>query len=140
MAPTFKLEIVTPERVFLSEDAEMVVVKTPQGEMGVLAGHIPLVVAIDVGPIRVKKANGEEIEAVLNEGFMEVKQTKTIIFTDTAEWPSEIDANRAEAARKRAEERLAMKQSEVEYVRSQAALSRAMARLKVKGRNDMHLK
>lgn len=140
MAPTFKLEIVTPERVFLSEDVEMVVVKTPQGEMGVLAGHIPLVVAIAVGPIKIKKANGEELEAVLTEGFMEVKQEKTIIFTDTAEWPSEIDANRAEAARQRAEERLTMKQSEVEYVRNQAALARAMARLKVKGKNSIHLK
>ena len=135
MAPTFKLEIVTPERVFLSETAEMVIVKTPQGELGVLAGHIPLVVAIDIGPIKIRKAGGEELEAVLTEGFMEVKQDKTIIFTDTAEWPHEIDANRAEAARKRAEERLAMKQSEVEYVRSQTALTRAMARLKVKDHN-----
>lgn len=139
-SPTFKLEIVTPERVFLSETVEMVVVKTPQGELGVLAGHIPLVVAIAVGPVKVKKSDGEELTAVLTEGFMEVRQDKTIIFTDTAEWPHEIDANRAEAARKRAEERLAMKQSEVEYIRSQAALSRAMARLKVKGRDSSKLK
>lgn len=133
MAPTFKLEIVTPERVFFSEDVEMVVVKTPQGEIGILAGHIPLVVAVAVGNGRIKKENGEWVEAVLTEGFMEVKQDKTIIFTDTAEWPYEIDANRAEAARKRAEERLAIKQSEIEYVRSQAALTRAMTRLKAKG-------
>lgn len=134
MAPTFKLEIVTPERVFFSEDVEMLVVKTPQGEMGVLAGHIPLVAAVAVGSCRIKRTNGEWAEAVLTEGFLEVKQAKTIVFTDTAEWPQEIDSHRAEAARKRAEERLAMKQSEQEYVRSHAALARAMARLKVKGR------
>jgi F-type H+-transporting ATPase subunit epsilon len=134
VAPTFKLEIVTPERVFLSDDVEMLVVKTPQGEMGVLAGHIPLVAAVAVGTCRITKKTGEVVDAVLTEGFMEIKQEKTIVFTDTAEWPEEIDANRAEAARKRAEERLAMKQSEVEYVRTQAALARAMARLKVKGR------
>jgi len=134
VAPTFKLEIVTPERGFFSDDVEMLVVKTPQGEMGVLAGHIPLVAAIAVGSCRIKKKTGEMVEAVLTEGFLEIKQEKTIVFTDTAEWPDEIDANRAEAARKRAEERLAMKQSEVEYVRSQAALTRAMARLKIKGR------
>lgn len=134
MAPTFRLEIVTPERVFLSDDVEMLVVKTPQGELGVLAGHVPLVAAVAVGACRITKKTGEVVEAVLTEGFMEIKQEKTIVFTDTAEWPEEIDANRAEEARKRAEERLAMKQSEVEYVRSQAALARAMARLKVKGR------
>lgn len=132
MTPTFKLEIVTPERVFLSEDVEMVVLKTPQGEIGILAGHIPLVVAVAVGTCKIKKAGGEWVNAVLTEGFMEVKQDKTIIFTDTAERPEEIDANRAEAARKRAEERLALKKSEEEYIRSQAALSRAMARLKAK--------
>lgn len=136
MTPTFKLEIVTPEKVFLSEDVEMLVIKTPQGEMGVLAGHIPLVAAVAVGLCRIKKQNGEWVEAVLTEGFMEIKQEKTAVFTDTAEWPEEIDANRAESARKRAEERLAMKQSEVEYVRSQAALARAMVRLKIKGHHN----
>lgn len=134
MAPTFKLEIVTPERVFFSENVEMVVVKTPQGEMGILAGHIPLVTVVAVGTSRIKKEDGEWVDAVLTEGFLEVKQEKTIIFTDTAEWPDEIDANRADAARIRAEERLMIKQSDVEYYRSQAALSRAMTRLKAKGR------
>lgn len=135
MTPTFKLEIITPERVFLSEEVEMLVVKTPQGEMGILAGHIPLVVAVSVGPCRIKKSDGEWVEAVLTEGFLEVKQEKTMVFADTAEWPYEIDINRAEAAKRRAEERLAMKQSEEEYVRSQAALSRAMERLKVRNRH-----
>jgi F-type H+-transporting ATPase subunit epsilon len=134
VARTFKLEILTPERVFFSENVEMVVVQTPQGKMGILAGHIPLVAAIGVGTGRIKKENGEFVEAVITEGFMEVKPEKVIIISDTAEWPDEIDANRAEEARKRAEERLAMKLSEVEYIRSQAALARAMARLKVKGR------
>jgi len=132
MAPTFLLEIVTPERVFFSEQVEMLVLKTPHGELGVLAGHMPLVSAVDVGTTRIKKPNGEWVEAVLTEGFMEITQVKTVIFTDTAEWPNEIDENRAILARQRAEERLAQKNSQIEYVRSQAALARAMARLKVK--------
>jgi F-type H+-transporting ATPase subunit epsilon len=131
VALTFKLEIMTPERVFYSDNVEMVIVATPQGELGILAGHMPLVAAIAVGSGRIKKENGEWVEAILTEGFMEVKQDRVVIIADTAEWPHEIDANRAEAARKRAEERLAIKRSEEEYARSQAALARAMARLKV---------
>ncbi|NLD49561.1 MAG: F0F1 ATP synthase subunit epsilon, partial [Clostridiaceae bacterium] len=72
------------------------------------------------------------IEAVLSEGFMEVKQDTAIILVDTAEWPDEIDINRAKAAKERAAERLMRRMNKEEYVQSKAALARAMARLKVK--------
>jgi F-type H+-transporting ATPase subunit epsilon len=98
--------------------------------MGVLEGHVPMVVAVDIGPVKIKK-NGEWQEAVLTEGFMEVQPDKTIILTDTAEWPNEIDINRAKSAKQRAEERLQRQISQVEYMRSKAALSRALARLKI---------
>ncbi len=130
MASNFYLEIVTPERKFFSDEVEMVILRTPEGEMGILEGHVPMVVAVDIGPVKIKK-NGEWQEAVLTEGFMEVKQNKTIILTDTAEWPSEIDVNRAKAAKQRAEERLQRQISQIEYSRSKAALSRALARLRV---------
>lgn len=130
MASTFSLEIATPERKFYMETVEMVVVQTPQGEMGVLPGHEPLLVAIQIGAIKIKK-NGEWLEAFLNSGFMEVNPDKTVILCDTAEWPSEIDANRAKAAKERAEERLQRQLSKIEYIRSQTAMARAMARLKV---------
>jgi F-type H+-transporting ATPase subunit epsilon len=133
VASTFKLEILTPERVFFSEDVEMIVLRTPHGDMGILAGHMSVVTAVAVGVCRIKKENAEFVEAVLTEGFMEVDQEKVIIIADSAEWPHEIDTNRAEAARQRAEERLAIKKSEEEYARSQAALARAMARLKATG-------
>lgn len=130
MASTFNLEIVTPERKFFSGQVEMVILKTPEGEMGILQGHVPMVVAVAIGPLKIKK-DGEWLEAVLTEGFMEVKQDKTVILTDTAEWPNEIDVNRAKAAKERAEERLQRQISQLEYYRSQAALARALARLKV---------
>lgn len=130
MSSTFLLEIVTPERKFFSGEVEMVILKTPQGEMGILKDHIPMVVSVAVGPIRIKKEN-EWVEAVLNEGFLEVKQNKTIILADTAEWPEEIDINRAKEAKQRAEERLQRQLSQVEYIRSKASLSRALARLRV---------
>ncbi len=130
MASTFKLEIATPNRRFFSDEVEMVVLKTPEGEMGILKDHVPMVVAIDIGPIRILK-NGEWLEAFLSEGFMEITKENTVILCDTAEWPNEIDINRAKAAKERAEERLQRQISQIEYVRSRTALARAMARLKV---------
>ena len=131
MASTFYVEIVTPERSFFSGDVEMIVLNTPEGEMGVLYGHIPMVVAVAVGPMKILQ-KGEWVNAFLSEGFMEVKQDKTIILADTAEWPHEIDENRAKAAKLRAQERLCSHLSHKEYIQSQAALSRALERLKVK--------
>jgi len=130
MANTFYLEIVTPERKFFSGDVEMLILETSDGEIGVLKNHTPMVVSVAIGPMRIKQ-NGEWLQAILTEGFMQIKQDKTIILTDTAEWPDEVDINRAKAAKQRAEERLQSQISQVEYTRSQAALARAVERLKI---------
>jgi F-type H+-transporting ATPase subunit epsilon len=130
MADTLFLEIVTPEKKFYSDDVETLILNTPEGEIGVLSKHMPMVVAVSIGPIRIKK-DGKWLDAVLSEGFMEIVDDKVIIFVDTAEWPEEIDANRAKAAAERAQERLQRQLTNLEMVRSQAALQRAMARLKV---------
>lgn len=130
MADTFFLEIVTPGRKFFSGEVEMLILKTPDGEIGILKNHMPMVVAVAIGPIRILK-DGEWLEAVLSEGFMEVRQEKTILLADTAEWPNEIDINRAKAAEERARERLQSQLSRMEYMRSQSALQRALSRLKI---------
>jgi F-type H+-transporting ATPase subunit epsilon len=130
MANTFALEVLTPDRSFFTGDVEMIIIETPDGQMGVLRNHVPMVAAVAIGPMRILK-DGQWLEAALSEGFMEVKQDKTIILCDTAEWPNEIDANRAKAAEERARERLQNQLSNVEYMRSQAALQRALSRLKV---------
>lgn len=130
MASTFVLEIVSPEKKFFSGEVEMVVLKTLEGEIGILKGHAPMVIAVAIGSMRIKK-DGEWLEAVLSDGFMEIKQDKTVILVDSAEWPNEIDVNRANAAKVRAEERLQRQLSQIESIRSQAALSRALARLKI---------
>jgi F-type H+-transporting ATPase subunit epsilon len=128
--PTFFLEVLTPERKFYSAEAEEVIFRTVDGEMGVLAKHAPTVVAVDIGPIKIK-AEGKWIEALVTEGFAEIMPNKVVILTDTAEYPEEIDLNRAKAAKERAEEKLQRHLSQVEYARSKAALARAMARLKI---------
>ncbi len=127
---TFFLEVLTPERKFFSGEAEGVVFKSVDGEMGVLAQHAPTVVAVDVGPLKIN-AQGEWKEALVTEGFAKIMPDKVVILTDTAEYPEEIDINRAKAAKDRAQERLQKQLSQIEYVRSKAALARAMARLKI---------
>ncbi len=94
-----------------------------------LAKHAPTVVAVSVGPLKIN-ADGKWIEAVVTDGFAEIMPDKVILLTDTAEYPEEIDINRAKAAKQRAEERLQRQLSNIEYTRSKAALARAMARLK----------
>lgn len=130
MASTFKLDIMTPYRKFFEDEVEMVVVKTIDGEVGVMKGHMPMVLAVDTGNIKILH-NGEWKEAVLTEGFMEITQSEVVILVDTAEWPHEIDVERARAAKERAEERLSSQLAKVEYIRSRAAMARALARLKV---------
>lgn len=130
MAATFRLQVLTPSRKFFDEDVEMVVVKTTDGEIGVMKGHAPLVVAIATGPMRIQ-VGGEWKEAALTEGFMEITQEKAVMLVDTAEWPDEIDVERAKAAKERAQERLTRQISRQEHARSQAAMARALARLKV---------
>ncbi|NCB53026.1 MAG: F0F1 ATP synthase subunit epsilon [Clostridia bacterium] len=134
MTGKFFLEIVIPDRKFFSDDVEMLIIDTPDGEMGVMRNHMPLVTAVSIGTVRILQKNGEWCEAFISEGFMEVRQNKAIIVADTAEWPDEIDINRAMAAEERARERLQRHLSHMDYTRTQAALQRSLSRLKVKGK------
>lgn len=132
---TFHLEIVVPDRAFYSDDVQELVVKTPDGEIGILKGHIPMVVAVSIGPVKIKK-DDEWTYAFISEGFMEVTAHKTIVLADSAEWPEEIDVERAKAAEERARERLRTQLDHLEYARAQAALQRAISRLKVSGKSN----
>ncbi len=130
MASTFRLQIVTPDRMFYEDEVESVVVTTTHGQMGVLARHIPIVTPLDVGKIRIKKG-GQFKEAATSGGFIQVEHEYTRIITDSAEWPEEIDVERAEAAKKRAEERIKSGKSHIDIIRAEAALQRAIVRLRV---------
>ena len=128
-----RLRIATPERVFFDGDAESVVLTSTEGELGVLAGHAPTVVALSAAPIKFRQ--GEVwLEAALSGGFAEIDGDRTLVFADTAEWPEEIEVNRALEAKRRAEERIRARRSEAEYIQSMIALQRALARLRVSER------
>lgn len=130
---TLLLEIVTPERKVYAQEAEMVIVKGAAGELGILPNHIPLVTPLNIAPVRVKRGGSEDRIAV-HGGFMEVRKDKVVILAEAAELPEEIDVERAQAAKARAEKRLADKQEGIDLLRAQLALNRAINRLTVAGK------
>ncbi len=128
---TLRLNIVTPERRVYSEDVDMVIAPGTEGQLGILPHHAPLLTALTSGELRVKRGDEEEIFAI-SGGFMEVQHDWVTILANTAERAEEIDLERAEAARRRAEEHLrARTQSDVDFTRAEAALRRAVTRIKV---------
>ncbi|MEF3305119.1 F0F1 ATP synthase subunit epsilon [Paenibacillus sp. GYB003] len=125
---TFLLEVVTPERKVYAQDVNMIVVKGVAGELGILPNHIPLVTPLKIAPVTIKKGNATEYIAV-NGGFMEVRKDKVVILAESAEFPGDIDVERARAAKERAEKRLSAKRDEVDFRRAELALQRAMNRI-----------
>ncbi len=126
----FRLEIVTAERVVLSEEVDQVNVPGAAGRMGVLARHEPLLTSLVPGELSIIK-NGERIPFAVSGGFMEVLPDRVTILADTAERADEIDEARAEAARRRAEELLRERRNEQEMLIAESQLRRAMVRLAV---------
>ncbi len=126
-----RIDIVTAERLVFSEDADIVIVPGVEGEMGILPHHSPLMTMIKPGEILVRKGT-EEYYLAVSGGFLEVKPDHIAILADAAERADEIDIARAEAAKKRAEERIAHRAAGViDTARAEASLHRALARIKV---------
>ena len=126
----FRLKIITPERIFFDKDAYMVELNTTEGEIGVYAGHIPTTCIIKPGILSIRM-DGEEKEAALHSGFVQILPDRVTILAEVIEWPEEIDLHRAEAAMERAKERIAHRTSETDIARAETALLRAMARITV---------
>ena len=130
-AALFHVEVVTPYESFFDGDVEMAIVTGTDGELGVLAGHTPVVVALAPGEIRLL-VDGVWHVAASSNGYAEIDRTRTTIVTTSAEWPEAIDAGRAQRAIDRATARIADKATTSEEVeRSKIGLQRARARLHV---------
>jgi len=126
-----KLEIVTPERIVLSEEGvESVTVPGAMGELTLLPQHAALMTALQAGPLVVRKG-GTETDIALSGGFLEIKEDKITILADTAERSDEIDAARAQAARARAQAELREHQADVNIASVLASIERAQARIRV---------
>jgi F-type H+-transporting ATPase subunit epsilon len=126
------LEVVTPARVVVSRDVDIVVAPGSEGEFGVLPGHVTFLTGIKPGELRYNAGSESESLAVTT-GFAEVSGNKVSVLVDAAEWAGEIDADRAKRALERAKERLSADRSskDIDFLRAEAALKRAVARLKV---------
>ena len=124
----FTLRIIAPDRIFYEGEAEMVEFTTTEGDIGVLPGHIPLTVIISPGVLYIHEEN-EEKHAALHAGFAEILPEQITILAEIVEWAHEIDEQRAQAARQRAEERLKSHAPDIDTVRAEAALKRALARI-----------
>ena len=124
----FTLRIIAPDRIFYEGEIDMVEFNTTEGEIGVLPGHIPLTVIISSGILTIHEADKEK-EAALHEGFAEILPDQVTILAEIIEWPEEIDEQRAEASKQRAEERLRNRTADTDVLRAEASLKRAITRM-----------
>jgi len=130
---TFRLEIVTPERMVIADDTvTSVVAPGVEGYLGILANHAPLLVELKIGEVSIERTDGPEQMVAISGGFMEVGGNKALMLADTAELAEEIDVTRAKDAKLRAQDRLHKRaEAEIDASRAEAALMRAMNRLHV---------
>ncbi|MBE5892124.1 MAG: ATP synthase F1 subunit epsilon [Lachnospiraceae bacterium] len=126
----FSLRIITPDRHFYEGEVEMVEFNTTEGQIGVLPGHIPMTVILKPGILKIYEPENEK-EAALHSGFAEILPTGITILAEIVEWPEEIDVQRAESARERAEERLRTHAPGIDVMRAEIALQKAMTRISV---------
>jgi len=136
MAENIRLEIVTPAKYVVSEDAKIIMAPGVLGEFGVLVGHTPFLTALNIGTITYKDVNSNKERCVfVNGGFAEALPDKVTILAESAERRCDIDINRAERARERALERLEdnkdNKKGDIDFIRVKTALGRAIYRIKL---------
>ena len=134
----FRLEILTPERAFFEGEVESLVVPTIAGQMGVLAGSMPLVTALIPGQIFFRQKE-KEVNVANSDGFMETKGDTVYVFCQTVFWPHELDEKVLTEKEERQRAALIAAETRKEYVLTQAALARTFAKLKVQ-KSTEHLR
>ena len=130
------LEIVTPERPLIREQVDEVILPAAQGYLGVLPGHTPLLVRLEIGQLSYRKGH-ETFYLLVAFGFAEILADRVTILAQTAEKAEEIDLKRAETARDRAQERLARPSMEMDFERARIAMMKALVRLQVASKARM---
>jgi F-type H+-transporting ATPase subunit epsilon len=127
---SIKLDVVTAERVVFSDDVDIIVAPGIDGQLGVLPHHAPLMTMLQPGELQIKRG-GEDFSLAVTGGFLEIRPDRVIVLADAAERAEEIDAARAEEAKRRAEERLSSQLPTEDAARCEAALRRSLIRLKI---------
>ena len=127
----FDLKIITPDRVFYSGKASFLELNTVEGEIGIYKNHIPMTTVLEPGIATITEEGGNKKEAALHTGFMEILGDRITILAEIAEGPDEIDRNRAQEAKIRAERRLQNDKSNINITRAELALHKALVRIEL---------
>ena len=127
----FEVEIITPDRIFYKGQATMIEFTTANGEIGVYKNHIPLTTVLAPGIVTITEEDGKK-EAAVHAGFAEILPEKVTLLAEIAEWPDEIDVQRAQAAKERAEKRIQSHTDEVDLKRAEFALRKSLVRIDIK--------
>ena len=130
----FGLQIVSPDRIFYEGEAVMVEMTTSEGEVGIYAGHIPMTQILKPGVLHIVEKDGTDKYAAVHEGFVEILPDNISVLAEIAEWPEEIDENRANEAKIRAERFLSEKAAGTDIARAELALRRALTRIETTAR------
>jgi F-type H+-transporting ATPase subunit epsilon len=132
MAKNIKLEVVTPEKSIVSEEAQIVMAPGSDGEFGVLIGHTPFLTTLKTGTVHYTAADGKQKFVFVSGGFAEALPDKVTVLAESAERRRDIDADRAKAAMERAQSRLDREKDEnIDFIRAKAALERSLHRIKL---------
>ena len=128
---SFSLEVITPEKVLIRQDAASIVLPAGNGSLGILPGHAPLIAKVGIGILKVRDTGKKEKLVFVNDGFIMVSLEGVTILARSAEAGEKIDVRRATAAKERAEQRLAHRDQTTDVQRARDALVRAECRLKI---------
>lgn len=132
MAVTFSLNIITPEKVFFDGETTQIIVRTTEGDIGVLANHTRLVASLPSGPLKVRQEDGSWRTAAVSTGLLKVGENKVSILANAVEWADEIDMEWAKRSEEDARRRLREEQDRHALDRAELKLQRALNRISVK--------
>lgn len=133
MADKLNLEVITPERLVLRESVDEVVVPGLDGELGILPEHTALISQLQTGVLTYRQGSDSR-QVHVSGGFVEVQADRVAVLSDVAERPEEIDLERAQRARERAEKRLKSQGDDIDFRRAELKMQRAMIRIQLAGK------
>ena len=129
---TLRVELVAPEKILYSGEADMVIARTTDGEIAFMTGHAPFIGSLGIGAVTIRASDGDDVQAAVHEGFVEVTDDRVTLLSDVAELVDDIDAARAQKALERAEqERGSAGDDEEAQQEAEAAVRRARLRVEL---------
>lgn len=131
---TFSLKIITPEKIFYDGEIVQIGLTTKEGNIGIMADHVPYVANLVPSSLKIKEKDGEEFRvAAVAGGMVKMSGNEAVVVTSAVEWAEDIDVMRAKAAKAKAEKLIQLHQSDKEFERAEQKLKRALNRLTVSG-------